>query len=144
MIAMVYPKLLGIGFFLWWVVEGLELGSDSKKCSSISLIKARFTKKPVSLRLNHIWCVWVMAPAAQGPRRLCTNGVILSQQTLTAVSCTKAVSLGILLSTALPQSSKIVRVPQSWFLLFLLGFQNTQIPSIYPHFTLHSPPLPYM
>lgn len=65
--------------------------------------------------------------ASGGP---CTNGEILSQQTFTSVSCTKTASLVIVPSTAL----QVVRVTQSWFLLFLLGFQNPQILSIHPYF----------
>lgn len=49
---MVDPKLLGIGISLWWVVKRLELGPGSKKCSNITLIKARLMKKPGSLSLT--------------------------------------------------------------------------------------------
>lgn len=79
-----------------------------------------------------------MAPAAQEPHRACTNGIFLSQQTLTPVSCTKAASPGILPSTALPQSSKAdcQSSPE------LIPSIPAGIPE--PSNSLHSPPLPYM
>lgn len=52
MVVMVDPKSPGIGFSLWWVVERLELGPGSKKCSNRTLIKAKFMEKPVSLSLT--------------------------------------------------------------------------------------------
>lgn len=111
-------------------------GTWQQKMLQYHFNKSKINEKAIFTKSYHLWCGWVVAPTAQRPHAghaqtewFCPN------KTSHRCPAQKQLLSGLChLQPFRKVVRQVVRAPQSWFLLFLLGFQNPHILSIHPHF----------